>query len=71
MDVLLTILVVALVGSIKVFREGTVIEDSVKPVMQSDGSIVLPKSQRPVGDNLGLKREYGAFTMILKELNLD
>lgn len=69
MDLLIVALGVFVFGSIKVYSSGGFkLEES--PVMNKDGSITTAGASVSVGNNLTLKREPEAFTLILKELGL-
>ena len=69
MDLVVVVLFTFIYGFIKLYRSGNISLDS-SPVMNDDGSITVSESFRPVGNNLMLKKEPDAYTLILKELGL-
>ena len=74
MDFLLTILVVGVVGLFKVVKVDEVPLTTITAPVIEDGLNIMPVTvtgRREVGNNLMLKCDTEAFTMILKEFGLD
>ena len=66
MDVIIYIIIVAVLGIIKM-RQTIDVEDTGCVV---ESTVTVPQSDLPYASNLELKREYGAYTLILEELGL-
>lgn len=73
MDFILTILVVGVVGLFKVVSAEGVTPVATTPIIESgvEQVIAVTSNTREVGNNLMLKCDTEAFTMILKEFGLD
>lgn len=69
MDLLITMACIACFGLYKVYQsKGFYIEETFE--VQEDGSVRTQSGDVPVGQNLMLNREQGAFMKIVKELGL-
>ena len=67
MDLLITMFVVLCVGTVKVIKN---LKLDRAPILEADGSLNRIGDERPIGNNIMLKRDSESFTYILKELRL-
>lgn len=73
MDLPIILIVIVAVGMFKILTGKDSIEKRVQ-VVQNGGTKVtnefIPNSAVPIGNNLNLYREVGAYTLIIKELGV-